>query len=253
MSLKVAIFGSNEITNERIKTCFQQKGWTICAEASDGNQAIDLLIETHPDAMVVDLILHNLDGYAVLDFVKSHITECTNIVLSSVADDKTVRLAMAHGADYFFVKPISPENLVNRLEEFTGEKNEEVMAQKRGISSIDERISDIFLALGVPINNSGFKYMREGVKLAISDPSILDRVTKGLYPRIAENFNTTDKRVERAIRHALERTWDESRYDELTAVFGVRTRYGKYRPTNSEFIALVADRLLLEQMGHHDE
>lgn len=249
MKLKVAIFVNHrELLNE-LKYCMEQKGWVVCAQATDGRTAVNLLAETQPDAMVIDLVLTGLDGYCVLDYAKDKLMHCKSIVLSNFTDDDTVRSVIARGAGYFLAKPIVPENVVKRLEELTERGAVGVsIRERRAFPSIDERISDIFLALGIPVNNIGFKYMREGVKLAVSDPGILDHVTKELYPRIAKSFNTSKQNVERAIRHSLDKTWKQNKLSELTSVFGVRMRYGEQRPTNSEFIALVADRLLLESL-----
>ncbi len=119
---------------------------------------------------------------------------------------------------------------------------------KRKVSSLDEKISNIFITIGIPPHIKGFSYLREGIKLAVDDPSIINKVTKELYPQIAERFTTSASKVERAIRHAIEVAWNRGRAEAISSIFGARVYIGNERPTNSEFIALVADKLILESL-----
>ena len=119
---------------------------------------------------------------------------------------------------------------------------------KRRIASIDEKISNIFITIGIPPHIKGYGYLREGIKMAVEDPSIINNVTKELCPNVAKKFETSASKVERAIRHAIELAWNRGRIDAISAIFGVRVYIGSERPTNSEFIALVADKLILEEL-----
>lgn len=120
------------------------------------------------------------------------------------------------------------------------------LRDKRKVSSLDEKISNIFITIGIPPHIKGFAYLREGIKMAVDDPSIINKVTKELYPSIGAKFNTTASKVERAIRHSIEVAWNRGRADAISSIFGARVYIGNERPTNSEFIALVADKLILE-------
>ena len=122
------------------------------------------------------------------------------------------------------------------------------MRDKRRAASLDEKISNIFISIGIPPHIKGYQYLREGIKMAVENPAIINSVTKELYPSIGEKFNTTASKVERAIRHAIEVAWNRGRIDAINAIFGARVYIGSERPTNSEFIALVADKLILEDL-----
>lgn len=118
--------------------------------------------------------------------------------------------------------------------------------EKKSTASLDEKISNIFISIGIPPHIKGYNYLREGIKYAVAEPNIINNVTKELYPKIANHFDTTPSKVERAIRHAIEVAWNRGRIDAINAIFGVRVYIGTEKPTNSEFIALVADKLILE-------
>ena len=118
--------------------------------------------------------------------------------------------------------------------------------EKKSTASLDEKISNIFISIGIPPHIKGYNYLREGIKYAVEEPNIINNVTKELYPKIANHFDTTPSKVERAIRHAIEVAWNRGRIDAINAIFGVRVYIGTEKPTNSEFIALVADKLILE-------
>ena len=148
------------------------------------------------------------------------------------------------------MKPVSPAVVAARAKELASDtvKPAAVPAvrEKRNPVSLDEKISGIFISIGIPPHIKGYGYLREGIKMAVEEPSIINNVTKQLYPKIAEKFNTTASKVERAIRHSIEVAWNRQRVDAINAVFGVRVYIGTDKPTNSEFIALVADKLILE-------
>ena len=164
-----------------------------------------------------------------------------------------VNSAIARGAKYYFVKPVSAENIAQRIGDILNETapaynvSSEVR-DKRRVASLDEKISNIFISIGIPPHIKGYQYLREGIKMAIENPSIINNVTKELYPNIGKKFDTSASKVERAIRHAIEVAWNRGRVDAINAIFGVRVYIGSDRPTNSEFIALVADKLILEDL-----
>lgn len=244
---KIAIFGSSEEFIGELRNYAEGAGLQVCAQTTNGNAAVELIGATKPDAAIIDLVLSGLDGFGVLDYVKHACSDCKAIVVSSIADDKTVSAAIARGANYFFAKPVTPENVVSRIKDITTGVSAPVKEKKKGIN-LDERISSIFMAIGVPPQIRGYRYMREGIKMTVAEPSIINRVTKELYPRIAEIYQTTPSKVERAIRHAIEVAWNRGRTEAISAVFGARVYIGSERPTNSEFIALVADKLMLETL-----
>jgi two-component system response regulator (stage 0 sporulation protein A) len=248
----VAIFEKDEsFLNELVNFFRETDCFDVCAYATVGNTAIEQLKNTSPDAVVINPMLSGVDGLKVIDYIKSIKPSTVIMVVSSLSDDKVINLAINHGASYYFIKPITPKNIAERLSELLSESkveyklNSEVRDKKR-TTSLDEKISNIFITIGIPPHIKGYTYLREGIKMAVEDPAIINRVTKELYPKIGEKYSTSASKVERAIRHAIEVAWNRGRTDEISSIFGARVYIGKERPTNSEFIALVADKLILE-------
>lgn len=202
---------------------------------------------------MVDLVLAGMDGFGVLDYIKENNPECLTIAIGGFIDDKIVDRAIEHGAIYYLAKPVNSKTVLDRIKELSAGRavNYKVttdIRDKRKATSLDEKISNIFITIGIPPHIKGFSYLREGIKYAVEDPSIINKVTKELYPKIAKKFVTTASKVERAIRHAIEVAWNRGRTDAISSIFGARVYIGSERPTNSEFIALVADKLILESL-----
>ena len=172
------------------------------------------------------------------------------VLIAYFADDKIINRAIALGARYYLMKPVSAQIVEERVAEIASDTDAPVREkfERRRASSLDERISNIFISIGIPPNIKGYNYLREGIKMAVADPHVINNVTKGLYPVIGEKYGTSASKVERAIRHAIEVAWNRGRIDAVNAIFGARVYIGTEKPTNSEFIALVADKLILENM-----
>ena len=174
-------------------------------------------------------------------------------MMSEFDNDRIVNSAINHGAIYYFIKTVTPQVIGERVLDILNERNSDYkvsteLRDKRKTASIDEKISNIFTTIGIPPHIKGFVYMREGIKMAVENPSIINKVTKELYPKIASKYSTTSSKVERAIRHVIEVAWNRGRTDAISSIFGARVYIGNERPTNSEFIALVADKLILENL-----
>lgn len=248
----VAVFVNNEeFLNEIKERIAGTEGYEVCAATSNGNTAAELIKHTEPDVAVVDLVLAGLDGFGVLDFIKENRPDCLSIAIGGFVDDKIINEAIDHGAVYYLAKPVKSETLMERIRDLSSDKaiDYRVGAEnrdRRRVNSLDEKISNIFITIGIPPHIKGFVYLREGIKMAVEEPSVINRVTKELYPKIGEKFETSASKVERAIRHAIEVAWNRGRSDAISSIFGARVYIGNERPTNSEFIALVADKLLLE-------
>lgn len=245
---KIVILESNLQFAKELSDLLAAQGYTVCAQSSDGEEGVALIDRERPEFVVLGMLLKNLDGFGVMNGVKERNLSTRFIVLGNFCDDKTISRILASGAEYYMMKPIAPSVVAGRIRELSGE--EEVVpagtAEKRRATSLDERISNIFISIGIPPHIKGYSYLREGIKCAVEDPSIINNVTKGLYPMIGERFSTSASKVERAIRHAIEVAWNRGRTDAVNAIFGARVYIGNEKPTNSEFIALVADKLLLE-------
>lgn len=250
----IVILESSEEFLEELKNYFDGKEeFNVCAVTGSGNAGVEYINQYKPDVVILNLVLSGRDGFAVLDYIKNNCPECRSIVVSNFSNEKIVNSAIAHGARYYFVKPVDPQSVAERVTEILNEQTAEykVSAEvraKRRVASIDEKISNIFISIGIPPYIKGYVYLREGIKMAIENPSIINNVTKELYPSIGKKFDTTASKVERAIRHAIEVAWNRGRVDAINAIFGVRVYIGSERPTNSEFIALVADKLILEEL-----
>jgi two-component system response regulator (stage 0 sporulation protein A) len=252
--MHVVILENNEQFIEQAKAAFEQvEGCQVCAVSGNGNVGVEYLARYQPEVAIVGLTLSGLDGFGVLNYIKTNLPDCMAFVLSNFYDEQIVNAAIERGAKYYFVKPVDVKNIVERVSEMFNKKSATYLSvpearDRRRVSSIDEKISNIFITIGIPPHIKGYAYLREGIKMAVSDPNIINNITKQLYPRIGEKFSTSSSKVERAIRHAIEVAWNRGRVDAIGAVFGVRVYIGNERPTNSEFIALVAEKILLEDL-----
>ncbi len=249
---KILILESNEGFAEELAGYFgAQKECEVCGVTGDGEEGLRLLDKFSPNVTVISLFLKNKDGFTVLEEARRSGKKTDFIVLGNFSDDAIINRAIALGARYYFMKPVSADIVGERAMELTAGPEfaaEHEKLERRRPGSLDERISNIFISIGIPPHIKGYNYLREGIKMAVNDPHIINNVTKGLYPIIGERFGTSASKVERAIRHAIEVAWNRGRVDAINAIFGARVYIGTEKPTNSEFIALVADKLILESM-----
>ncbi len=249
--LSVLVLESNTSFAEELKTALAARdGIRVCGVTDDGEAGMELIRTQNPAVAVVSLLLRNSDGFYVMETAKKEGKRTEFIVLGNFADDKIIDRAISLGARYYLMKPVSADVVADRVSEMGGDTTPAVRetVERRRAGSLDERISGIFISIGIPPHIKGYSYLREGIKMAVADPHVINNVTKGLYPVIGEKFGTTASKVERAIRHAIEVAWNRGRIDAVNAIFGARVYLGTDKPTNSEFIALVADKLLLESM-----
>lgn len=253
-NMNIAIFERNEeFLNELCDYFSKTEGFTVCATALTGDNALEKLKSVKPDVAIIDTALKGIDGIKLLDHLKVIQPACMAFMMSEFDNDKIVNSAINHGAIYYFIKPVTPQVIAERVADLMNEniidyKVSSELRDKRRTASLDEKISNIFTTIGIPPHIKGYVYMREGIKMAVECPSIINKVTKELYPKIAIKYSTTSSKVERAIRHAIEVAWNRGRTDAISSVFGARVYIGNERPTNSEFIALVADKLILENL-----
>lgn len=209
----------------------------ICS-SNDGQMGFDLISKYNPDLVILDLVLKSVDGLELLPLIKKQNPNTKIIVLTYLTGDDNISKATSLGADFYLIKPVSLDLLLKRISSFA-----EVPLLK---STLDDKISKIFISVGIPPHIKGYSFLREGVKMVVNNPSIINNITKQLYPMIGEKFSTTPSKVERAIRHAIEVSWAKGRIDSINSLFGVSVYLGQEKPTNGEFIALIADKMLLE-------
>lgn len=227
---------------------------------SDGISAYEMIKTFHPDAVILDIALPKMDGLTILDKLRTEneAGDTTFILVSSVSTDALVRRASKLGASYFLMRPYPVESIYKRIiktkrmknsgVELLFEEAEPVMTVRASLmeSELENEVTRIIRELGIPAHIKGYHYIRESIILAVNDINILNYITKLLYPTIAKKYKTTSSSVERAIRHAIEVAFSRGKVDMLEEYFGYTVNAGKGKPTNSEFIALIADKLRLE-------
>lgn len=223
----------------------------VLAASLDGTEGVKYAEAKKPDFLLTSLVLKNIDGLEVLEEVREKSPDTKCVVLSNFSRGEIVKKAINLGAAYYMVKPVNYEMLSDRLKSLVEtdeatpiERSDRIKNRLSG--GLDERLSRIFISVGIPPHIKGYCYLREGIKLAVCNPDIINNITKKLYPSIGNKYGTTPSKVERAIRHAIEVAWNKGRVDNFNSLFGVRAYTESDKPTNSEFIALIADRMLLD-------
>ena len=234
-----------------------QDDMEIVGTAHNGQECLSLLATVDPDVLVLDIIMPHLDGLAVLerlrDMKKGSLPNV--IMLTAFGQEDVTKKAVELGASYFILKPFDMENLGNHIRQVSGSAS--MMTRKSSAATyrphseakpknLDASITSIIHEIGVPAHIKGYLYLREAISMVFNDIELLGSITKVLYPDIAKKYNTTASRVERAIRHAIEVAWSRGNIDSISSLFGYTVSMSKAKPTNSEFIAMVADKLRLE-------
>ncbi len=234
----------------RLSDLFNQtEEFRVIGASSDAIKALAEISERKPDVLITELVVKGYDGIVVINKLREAKLNLKIIVLSALSRDEIVSASMRAGANYFMAKPYNFEVLIQRIKDVLKEKEQvkDSGSQKFHTISLEEKISKIFINVGIPPHIKGYCFLREGVKMAVEDPDIINNITKKLYPSIGEKYQTTASKVERAIRHAIEVAWNRGRIDNINNILGVRAFMGTEKPTNGEFIALVADKMLLEK------
>lgn len=218
-------------------------------EAANGAEALQLLSEHSYDVMITDIVMPVMDGYILMEEMRRLALKKLPkvIVATALAREDFVMRAVELGAAFYIIKPFDPENLMGHIRKMTGEEKKSSLILNGGSVSkpraLDERLSSLFLTVGIPAHIKGYQYLRTGIKLVVENPDLMNRITKGLYPSIAAQYGTSASKVERAIRHAIEVAWSRGRIENLNSIFGCRVCSVGDKPTNGEFIAMIAERL----------
>lgn len=236
-----------------------EKDIELVGSASDGMEALAMLKEQRPDLLLMDPVLPKLDGLELLRRLPEIGVQCHIIVLSGFVNSKVIADCSDCGADYFIPKPCDAPALLSRIRLLSGSGGGHSANPDGGIDcraaspanrqkmDLEAVVTDIIHEIGVPAHIKGYQYLREAIILTINDMEMINAVTKVLYPEVAKKFNTTPSRVERAIRHAIEVAWDRGDIEVLQKFFGYTVSNIKGKPTNSEFIAMIADSLSLRR------
>ncbi|MBM7598012.1 two-component system response regulator (stage 0 sporulation protein A) [Virgibacillus halotolerans] len=231
----------------------EQDDIEVIGTAYNGRDCLELVEELDPDVLLLDIIMPHIDGLAVLTHMKemeknkpAHV-----IMLTAFGQEEVMKKAVDLGASYFILKPFDLDNLADQIRQVQGSAVVSPSMNKgpkkaKKKQDLEANITNIIHEIGVPAHIKGYMYLREAITMVYNDIELLGSITKVLYPDIAKKFNTTASRVERAIRHAIEVAWSRGNIDSISALFGYTISISKAKPTNSEFIAMVADRLRLE-------
>lgn len=230
----------------------------VVGTAEDGVETLGMIEETEPDLLLLDLIMPKLDGLGVMERLqeKQKMKKVPEIiVVSGISQERITDTAFALGASYYLLKPFESETLLSHVQKFkpgarakliaTG--NENRRNEKVAKYNLESDVTNIIHEIGVPAHIKGYQYLRDAIMMSVDDKEMLNSITKILYPSIAKQHGTTPSRVERAIRHAIEVAWSRGKVDTIDELFGYTVHNGKGKPTNSEFVALIADKIRLEQ------
>ncbi len=219
--------------------------FSVIGTASTGTAVVNDVVLLKPDFLIMEVMLPELDGFLVLDKLRAEMGENLPkiIFISHLSHSGFITKAMKEGVSYFMVKPILAENIEARIFDLLESKFKSEKNYERGL---DEKISNIFISIGIPANIKGYQFLREAVKLAVEEPEIIGSITKRLYPTIAERFETSSSKVERGMRHAIEVAWNRGKIENINTLFGLKIYSQNDKPTNGELIALIADKMIME-------
>ena len=216
----------------------------VVGETADGAELVSMARELRPDGVIMEMVLTGMDGLEVLDELSKLKDRPRVLVLSSYIRGNVIDEAAARGADFFLTKPCKISTVCQRLRQVMSPGGLET--ERDSGYDLERKVTSIIHEVGVPAHIKGYQYLREAIMIAVEDMDVINAVTKVLYPEVAKTFGTTASRVERAIRHAIEVAWDRGDLETLQKYFGYTVSNAKGKPTNSEFIAMIADRLRLE-------
>ena len=260
----IAIGDDNERMTEILSEIMKQdEDLQVVGIAHNGEEACQLIRDKGPDIMLLDIIMPKLDGLSVMERI-SQDTKIKKkpefVVVSAIGQERITEDAFLLGASYYIMKPFDHEMLLNRIQSLkhAGTKvRSEIRTESRKVvpyenkkeyveRNLETDVTNMIHEIGVPAHIKGYHYLRDAIMMAVEDMNMLNSITKILYPTIAKNHQTTPSRVERAIRHAIEVAWSRGKMDTIDELFGYTVSVGKGKPTNSEFIALIADKIRLD-------
>ncbi len=262
MSEKIKIFIADdnaEFISTLVTYLDSQEDMEVIDTARDGLEAIEKIVKHKPDIAILDVIMPQMDGLGILESLHEKLeTFPICIMLSAVGQDKVTSRAISLGAQYYVVKPFEMEVLVKRIRELVRNQSIELLTPvlkdvkttyievESTKLNLEAKVTNIIHDVGVPAHIKGYQYLRDGIIMAVQDVEVINQVTKQLYPDLAKKYKTTPSRVERAIRHAIEVAWNRGQVESMDNIFGYTVNSNRGKPTNSEFIAMIADKLRLE-------
>jgi len=227
----------------------EQPDILLTETASNGAEALEIIDRAHPDVVLLDIVMPRLDGLGTLRALAGREQTPRVVIYSALKNDAVVNRAVELGASYFIVKPAEPQDIHEQLRSVMSDGTSVSLAPRPAEPpasyarwSPDERVANLFLSIGIPAHVKGYQYLREAVRMVMENHDVINRITKELYPGIARRYGTSSSKVERAMRHAIEVAWNRGRLENTNQLLGVRLFSERDKPTNGEFIALIADK-----------
>ena len=261
--IKVVVADDNELMLDMISTILKNDDdIEVVAEVTDGVHLLSIIRDKKPDVVLLDLVMPLMDGLGVMEQVRKKADSLEKmpafIVLTAAKQESITENAFALGASYYLLKPFDSEILLTRIKQTVQdmknkkvEKGNSIVYENKNMGAnktvnLEADVTNVIHEIGVPAHIKGYQYLRDAIMMSVNDSEVLNSITKVLYPTIAKKHKTTPSRVERAIRHAIEVAWSRGKMDTIDELFGYTVSYGKGKPTNSEFVALIADKIRLE-------
>ena len=261
--IKVVVADDNELMLDMISTILKNDDdIEVVAEVTDGVHLLSIIRDKKPDVVLLDLVMPLMDGLGVMEQVRKNADSLEKmpafIVLTAAKQESITENAFALGASYYLLKPFDSEILLTRIKQTVqdmqnkkAENGNSIVYENKNMGvnkkvNLEADVTNVIHEIGVPAHIKGYQYLRDAIMMSVNDSEVLNSITKVLYPTIAKKHKTTPSRVERAIRHAIEVAWSRGKMDTIDELFGYTVSYGKGKPTNSEFVALIADKIRLE-------
>ena len=250
--IKILVAGEGNDFATKCSEHLEKGGFNSILVEKDGKKLIEHIENKLPQVVLMDAFMPNMDALEVLTQIKNKnfSKQIVFIVMSAVDNSNFEQEILSAGASYYLLKPFDLDVLSKRIKQFTSwvvSNNKQILyAVKERSNSLEVIVSEIMRQIGVPAHIKGYQYLRQSIILSVNNPEYLHAITKILYPTIAKNNQTTPSRVERAIRHAIEVAWDRGDVDVLSSYFGYTIQNSRGKPTNSEFIAMISDKLRLD-------
>lgn len=246
--ITVGVAEDNEIVLEMlVEVVRSEEQFELVGEAMTGAEAIQLVREKQPDVMLLDLVMPQGGGLDVMATAKEENLQKTKfIAVSALGEERIAQEAIAHGAQYYIMKPFEANSVIRRIKAVCTASENQVGTDEQ--TKVEHIITKSLHTLGVPAQLNGYKYLREAIAMVVMNPQGVTAITRQIYPVIAERYNASGPSVERAIRHAIEVSWNRGSMEAINRMFGYTINNQKGKPTNSEYIAMVADHI---RMGYH--
>ena len=243
---RLLVVDNDQYTTNQLKNYFSSHAvMNVVKVIEDGEEGLNYILNNKDsfDCLILDLLLPGKDGLSILEKLKEKRIDKKIIVLSAYKDSKIMKDLTKYNVDYYMMKPFSLESIETRLKDILVSKK----INNRNME-IDRRISKVLHNLGIPSHIKGYIYIRESIKIMYDSTELVGGITKEIYPEIAKKYDSTISRVERAIRHAIEISWNRGDYEMMEEIFGNSVDFDRSKPTNSEFIATIADHLRLSEI-----